>query len=254
MPGWLTATLRWIIAIGVAVGLFLLLGPVVVEEVRDAVGVDRGEEELPETKPAVGPPPLKAGRVEAIANVGVSVGVAEQLSTRTVTVGPRGVDTLLLGFEPVPTDPACLSGVALEVFLHEGVETPVHAFPARIDDLRELTDGEPLPANYLLDRTDPGAAYTTGVGGWLRFKVRGPYQLAARAAADDAPVVLAIRLPKSAESDAGVVLSTIEDRPARLRWAAVEGCEVQPDRNEADPLPGEDTGGDGETPGGSEGG
>lgn len=239
MPGWLAATLRWVIAIAVAVGLFVTLGPLVVDQVGDAVGIGRGEEELPEIETAVGPPPLEAGRVEAVANAAVSLGTVRQLSTRTVNVGPGGLETLLLGFEPVPSDPACLSGVALEVFLHDGVETSVHALPARVDDLRELDDGEPLPANYLLDRTDPGTAYTTGAGGWLRFQVRGAYQLAARAAAEDAPVVLAVRLPTEAEPGDSITLSTIEDRPARLRWAAVEGCELDPVTDEADPLPGE---------------
>lgn len=245
MPGWLTATLRWVIAIAVAVGLFVTLGPLVVEQIGDAVGVNRGEEELPEVETAVGPPPLEAGRVRAVADAAVSLGVVQQLSTRTVNVGPGGMETVLFGFEPVPSDPACLSGVALEVFLHGGVETSVHALPARVDDLRELDDGEPLPANYLLDRTDPGTAYTTGAGGWLRFQVRGPYQLAARAAGEDAPVVLAVRLPNNAEPGDTVTLSTIDDRPARLRWAAVEGCELDPVTDEADPLPGEGDDGDG---------
>lgn len=240
MPGWLAAALRWTIAVAVAVGLFLTLGPLVIEQIGDAVGFGRGEEELPETEVAVGPPPLKAGHVEATTSVGVSVGAAQQLTTPTVTVGPGGFDTLLFGFEPLATDPACLAGVAFEVRLHAGDETSVHALPARIDDLRELTDGEPLPANYLLDRTDPGVAYTVGVGGWLRFQVRGAYQLAARAANDGVPVVLAIRLPSGTEADNGVVVSTVEDRPARLRWAAVDGCEFEPDDEEAtDPLPGE---------------
>lgn len=251
MPGWLASTLRWAIAVAVAMGLFLALGPLVLEQIRDAVGVDRSEEELPETDPAVGPPPLEAGRVQAVANVGVSRGTVESLSSPTVTVGPRGVETLLIGFESVPTDPACLSGVALEIFLHEGVETSVHALPARVDNLRDLTAGEPLPANYLLDRTDPGTAYTTGAGGWLRFQVRGPYQLAARAAPEDAPVALAIRLPNDTDADDGVAFSTLEDRPARLRWAAVEGCELEPATDGADPLPGEDDGAD--SPTGDEG-
>lgn len=245
MPGWLTATLRWAIALAVAVGLFLTLGPLVIQQIGDAVGVDRGEEDLPEIETTVGPPPLKAGRVRAVADAAVSLGAVQQLSTRTVSVGPGGKETLLFGFEPVPSDPACLSGVALEVFLHGGVETSVHALPARVDDLREIDDGEPLPANYLLDRTEPGTAYTTGAGGWLRFQVRGAYQLAARAAGEDAPVVLAVRLPNNAEPGDTVTLSTIDDRPARLRWAAVEGCELDPVTDDVDPLPGERDDGDG---------
>lgn len=234
MPGWLTATLRWIIALVVAAGVFVMLGPLVVEQLREAVGFDREEDELPDAGPEVGPPPLEAGRAEATADMGVSVGTAEPLEGAAVSVGSTGVETLLLGFEALPTDPACLAGVALEVLLLDGVETSVHALPARVEDLEGLDHGEPLPANHLLDRTNPSTAYTTGASGWLRFDVRSPYQLAARAADGDL-VVLAVTLPEEAEG--AVTFSTVDDRPARLRWAKIEGCELDPlDGERTDPL------------------
>jgi hypothetical protein len=234
MPGWLTATLRWIIALAVAAGVFVVLGPLVVEQLREAVGFDHDEEELPEAGPEVGPRPLEAGRTEAVAEMGVSVGAARPLDGATVSVGSTGVETLLLGFEALPTDPACLAGVALEVHLLDGVETAVHTLPARVADLTELTPGDPLPANHLLDRTNPSSAYTTGASGWLRFDVRSAYQLAARAADGDL-VVLAVTIPEA--TDGSVTFSTIDDRPARLRWAKIEGCKLDPlDRERTDPL------------------
>lgn len=227
MPGWLAAMLRWTIAVGVGVAAFVVLGPLVVDRLGDAVGFG-DDAELPELEQAVGPPPLRAGSAEATANAGTSLGAIETLQGPLVSVGAAGVDTLLLGFQPLPTDPACLVGVALEVHLHQGVETSVHTLPARVDDLGELASGHALPADYLLTRTNPSTAYTTGAGGWLRFQVRGAYQLAARAAAPGSPVVLAVQLPADAGNQDVVTFSTLAHRPARLRWAAVQGCDEPP--------------------------
>lgn len=251
MPHWLTVTLRWAVAAGVAVWAFVVLGPMVVDELASAIGFGRGAEELPDVETAMGPPPLTAGHTAAVADAAASLGTVQIPTGATVSVGPGGVDTLLLGFEPLPGDPACLAGVALEIYLHESVETSVHTLPARIDDLVELSDGDGLPANYLLDRSNPAAAYTSGAPGWLRFDVRGPYQLAARAAADDAPVVFALRLPEGAEAGATTTFATVADRPARLRWAAIEGCEEPSGDADADPLGGDEgDDGDGDEAGG----
>lgn len=236
MPQWLTATLRWVLAVGLAVWAFVAIGPMVVEQLGDAVGWDREVRELPEVGQAVGPPPLIAGRTEAVANVGSSLGTVQTLSGPTVSVG-SSLDTLLVGFEAIPQDPACLAGVALEIRLIESVETGVHVMPARVDGLTELEDGQGLPANHLLDRSNPAGAYTTGAPGWLRFDVRGPYQLAARATADDELVVLAVRLPEETDVDGAATFATVDDAPPRLRWAAIEGCDDDPITEEAaDPL------------------
>lgn len=237
MRGWLTATLRWTIALGVAVAAFVVLGPLVIDDLGDAVGFGSGEE-LPELEQEVGPPALRAGRAEATVDAGVSLGTIETLEGPLVSVGGPGVDTLLLGFEPLPADPACLVGVALEISLHKGVETSVHVLPARVDDLGALTDGHPLAADYLLTRTSPSKAHTTGAPGWLRFQVLGAYQLAARAAAPGSPAVLAVRLPPDADSDTLVTFATTDHRPARLRWAAVEGCDEAPSGDQPSPAAG----------------
>jgi hypothetical protein len=236
MPQWLAATLRWTVTLAVGVGAFVMLGPLVLQNLGDAVGFGQ-QQELPELEQAAGPPPLRAGRAEATITAGTSLGAIETLEGPIVSVGQVGVDTLLIGFEPLPTDPACLVGAALEVHLQQGVETPVHVLPARVDNLGDLGDGHPLAADYLLTRRNPSTAYTTGAGGWLRFQVRGTYQLAARAATAGSPVVFAVRLPPEAGDQDLVTFSTVAHRAPRLRWSAVDSCATEHSAGEAMPAP-----------------
>lgn len=228
MPGWVAAIAKWGVAAAVAVTAVTLLWPLAVEQFSDSLAIGSGDDDLPEVEAAMGPPALEAGRSEARTHVTASLGTVEAVSGEHVHVGPGGSEELLVGFEPLPADPACLAGVALEMFVLASTETEVEVLPARLRDLGEFAGGQALPANHTLGRDSPSVAFTDPDGGWLRWDVTGAYALAARESASDAPVPLSVRLPDDAAADDIVDFATLDDpegRVPRLRWAAVAGCE-----------------------------
>lgn len=227
MPSWLATILRWTLAIA-GMGLVAwIAAPLVIDQLSGAITVDDGDDQARRGQPA-GPPPVETGEDQAIIAVGMRNAVIRDVGSPLVFVGPGQADELLIGFEPLPPDPACMSSVTLEVSLVESHETHVYVRPGRVPDLPQRAEGEALPPDAFVDIAGPAVAITNGAPGWLRWDVTDAYALAATATREGGTVVLRVAPTPTEDAEAMTVLhtgaETAAERP-RLSWAAVRGCE-----------------------------
>jgi hypothetical protein len=230
MPSWAWAALKWGGVVGAMVLVLVLVPPMLLDTLSDAItfgGEEEGsflEEELEPTPPPE--PDPEHGEQQATAMVGVRAAAVQTAVAETLTLAEAGADELLVAFDPLPFDPACLIEIDLEINLVEATgQTEIHVRPARVADLAAFNEGEPLPADSAVSAGDPARALTTGAPGGLRWNVTGPYAIAAREAEPGADVVLSVFLPD--DTDLAVTFATgVEnpDRLPRLQWTAVADC------------------------------
>lgn len=233
MPSWGWTIVKWTVAI-VALGVVVYLSaPLAIEQAQDAIRFG-GEDDDPLLDPieTAEPDPspdqeTEEGSAQALAAVAARGGIVDDPDAVEVTIGPGAYDELLIAFEPLPADPACLTGVVLEVQLLESTETSVHVQPARVSDLASLGPGDSLPGNWQVPDTEPSRAFTTGAPGGLRWDVLEVYSLAAREAEPGANVVLSVTTPDG-DPDRATTFATgaeLEDRLPLVEWVALEGCD-----------------------------
>jgi hypothetical protein len=153
-------------------------------------------------------------------------GVVSTLGPATVTLGGDGDHEVLFAFEALPTDPACLTEARLHVAVQDASGAPqVQVQPARVGDLAALAEGDPLPADAAIEAGDAAEASTEESPEALSWTVTAVYSIAAREAAPEAHVVLALLL--APDSEGAITLTAAADDPEqapRLTWTAVEGC------------------------------
>jgi hypothetical protein len=232
MPAWGWTILKWTVALAAMAVVVYVSAPLVMEQVRGAISfggdddtlVDPIVTEEPESTPTR---ETEEATARALVAVGARSGIVEDPAAPEVTVGPGAADELLIAFEPLPTDPACLTGVVLQVQLLESTETSVYVQPARVPDLRAIDSGGSLPANWQVGDVEPSRAFTTGAPGGLRWDVQEAYSLAAREAQPGTNVVLSITTPPG-DPDRATLFATgadLEERLPFIEWAAIAGCD-----------------------------
>lgn len=233
IPEWAISIVRWTLAV---VGLVLLVNftvPRAWEELRTAVGFEAGiddEDDLPEADAAdTEPAAIDEGQIVAQSDIATRNGTVTGRAEPTLTLGPGAAEQMLVGFEAVPADTACLTEVLLEALLLDASgDTEVHVRPATLIDITALENGQALPMDALIEGGPPAVAIAAGgSSGWLRWNVTDTYTLAARSAGPESLVVLSIAPPEDAEGGANVAFATTDnpdDFSARLTWAAVAGC------------------------------
>lgn len=231
MPDWAVATLKWV---GAIVGMVLVVAiavPRALDELSQAITFDDGGLISPETPEATLTPvpeeeeATASGEERAHTAIGSRNALVQAVGGELVSLGADGPDELLVAFDPLPADPACLTRVEFEVQLVESDETDVLVRPARVADLATLEEGDPLPADASVDGGEPSRAITSGAPGRLRWNVTIPYSIAAREAEPGTNVVLSVFLPP--DSEAISTFATGIDNPdaaPSLAWTAVAGC------------------------------
>lgn len=235
MPPWGWSIVKWVTALAVMAVVVYVSAPMAIEQVRDAVRLGGDDDEPlidpidPTETAAPSPgvtPATEEGTASALTAVGARSGIVQDPAAPEVTVGPGAADEMLIAFDPLPADPACLTGVILQVPLLESTETSVHVRPARVPDLAALDSGGSLPANWQVADVEPARAFTSGAPGGLRWDVRDVYSLAVREATPGSNVVLSVTTP-AGDPDRSTVLATgaeLDERLPFLEWAAIAGC------------------------------
>jgi hypothetical protein len=230
MPEWVRTLLKWTSAL-VAMGLVVVLAvPRVLDELSQAVSFDmNGDGIAPLTTPTPADPeelPTISGELSAVAVASVRDQVVTGREPGTVTVGPEHADEVLLAFEPVPADPACIMEIELVIPLLEAPGRPETLVqPAAVGDFSALDEGQPLPGGTILESDEP----VTGVPGEgaerLRYIATAPHAIATREAGAESLVVLSLSLVPDADGSVTVGTPTGEDerRPV-ITWTAVEDC------------------------------
>jgi hypothetical protein len=232
IPGWVLGVLRWGGALIALVLLVTFAVPRAWEQLRTAVTLDTGESRS--ALPAVDdietePERTEEGTLVAVSDLATRNGTIQSRLAETILVGTEGADQILIGFEPVPSDAACIREAILEVFLVESEGVEIQARPAMLTDIRALEDGQALPPDAVIEGVAPALAFAAaGTSGWLRWDVRDAYILAHRSAPDDGLVVLSVAPTAGEEVTPGAVFGTTdnpEDWSARLSWQIVGGCD-----------------------------
>lgn len=233
LPGWVVGIVRWTVAVVALVLLASYAAPRAWTQLQGAVTFDAGgsrdDDDLPAADPAdTEPDELVEDRVVARADLAARNGTILAKASETILLGEEGAELMLVGFEPVQADPACLLDVHLEAFLVESTDNRLYVHPAALTEIVDLEDGQALPADAIIEGSTPATAVATGgTSGWLRWNVHDPYVLAHRSAASDALVVLAVSVDAEEGPGRSSVLGTTdspEDWAPRITWSAVAGC------------------------------
>jgi hypothetical protein len=230
LPPWAISALKWAGAILALLLIVNYAAPRAWQEIRTAIVIDSGDDdELPEADAAATEPTsVEEGEVTAVVDLATRNGTITGRSAETIALGGEGAEQLLIGFDRVPADPACLTEVFLEVYLVESTQTELFVRPAALAEIAELEDGQGLPPDAVIEGSTPSVAVAAqGSSGWLRWDVLGPYTLSHRSASSEAPVVLSLAGPEDGNPERSSVFATTDgaaDTVARLRWAAVEPC------------------------------
>lgn len=229
VPQWVIGLVKWaamLLFLAIVVALAL---PRAIEAMTASIDFGTSDDAEAEATPTAdpGPPPLTTGDGPALADIGVQGGTVRDVATEVLTLGPALSDQVLIAFEPIPLDPACLTDVLLSVFLVESVPTQVYAAPAQLLDINTLADGDPLPADALFSGQQV-TAITNGSPGFLQWNVTEEYTLAARNA-EGGEVILALtsQIPEDPTAQGNTTLAAVdglEQQRATLTWSAVRGC------------------------------
>jgi hypothetical protein len=226
------AALRWLSAL---IGLVALVTFAVPQAVRDLrAGIQIGDEAESSASGAgaggaagVLTGPVADGEGRPVADFAVTAGAAKETAARILTVLGQPGDRIVIAFDRIPGDPACVGKAQVEVFVLKATPTELRLFPSAAFEPTVVTDDAPVPDQPPLP-TPPPLAFTDGTPGFLAWDVTVLYKeyVAAPAVPPAAPFVVAVspsaptaatRLSFAA-SEAGP-----EDAP-RLTWAGVPGC------------------------------
>jgi hypothetical protein len=222
---WTAAVLGFVLLINYAV-------PRAWEDLRGAVILSTGDDDdggLPEADAAATEPTnVIEGEVRSVTDLATRNGTIIGRYAEAIAIGGEGAEQILIGFERVPADPACLTEVTLEAHIAETTDAELFVRPAALAEIAELEDGQALPPDAIIEGATPAPARATaGSAGWLRWNVTGPYTLSHRSARGDAPVVLSIAPHDDGDPNRSTVIGTTdgpEELRARLLWTAVEPC------------------------------
>lgn len=231
MPAWVWTVLKWTAAVVLMAAVVWVSLPMIMEQLQGAVEFGGDGDEADATPEATGggvaTPEVEQGTARSVAAVGARGGIVESPAAPEVTVAPGAADELLVAFEPLPADPACLTNVTLEIQLVESTETSVYVRPAQVAELAALGEGESLPADWLPADIEPARAHTNGTPGGLRWDVTVTYALAAREAEPGTNVVLSVYTPEGDPERATVLATGVGDeaRAPFLDWSGIVGCD-----------------------------
>jgi hypothetical protein len=223
MPEWASATLKWLAALlGMAL-IVVVAVPRALDELSQAITFGDegllGEADSPLDADPIG------GEQAAAAVISVRDGEVAALGAESLTLG-ADEDVAVLLFEPVPTDPACLIEVALQVPLLEAAGQPgMRVLPADSAALAGLQEGEAVPPEAALDSDERASGGPGEDADVLRWTVTGPFAASAAAAGPEAPAALSVALQRGAEGS--VTIGTLPDDPEAgplLTWSAVADC------------------------------
>lgn len=245
MPEWALSIAKWTAAVVVLVLVVGYTAPRAIDELRSSVSLeqtaDDEDEELPEADPEeTDPQSVISDEQIAVLDLSERNGTVQQVATETIVLGPEGGQQMLIGFEHIPADTACLLEVRLAVVVLEGAPARIHVHPAQLLDPHDLTDGAGLAADTIIDGAEPAAAISDGSAGTLLWDVTDIYTLASREAPGDV-VMLSMTPQLEEESEFLMVLGAVEGAPesvAKLLWSAVEGCDDDPLREGGTDTPG----------------
>jgi hypothetical protein len=230
MPYWARTVLKWTAAIVALVAVVAYSAPRALEELRGAVAIDMGEDdEEPEMDDMEVPTPeVQSGQIRASFDLSERNGTIQQVTTEQVVLGDGQGQQMLVAFEPVPADTACITSVVLEVLVHETVPVDLDVRAAQHLDVTALSSGEPLEPDTVIEGVSPVRAISDGSPGWLRWEIAEIYTLAAREAPSDLVVLAVATDHGEAEGEPGAtVLGAVEggeEQAALITWEAVVGC------------------------------
>jgi hypothetical protein len=231
IPPWAVTALKWAAAVLAFIVLVNYAVPRVWTELQGAIVLDTGDDDddLPEVDAAATEATaIEEGQVVAVSDLATANGTITGRTAETVAIGFEGADQLLIGFDRVPADPACLTEVTLEVFLADSSGAELVVRPGVLPEITELEDGQALPPSAIIEGSTSGSAIAAAeTSGWLRWGVLGPYTLADRSASSDSLVVLSIAPHADADAGGSATLATTdgpEETYARLTWTAVDPC------------------------------
>lgn len=225
------STLRWTVALVALVLLVSFTTPRVIDQLQQSVSLNaaNGGDDLPDAEEAdTEPAEVVEGVVLASTDLATRNSTVQGTTAGSILLAPDAAEHLVIGFDPIPQDTACLMEVVLEAFMVETTDTRVHAYPGVLLDISALEDGQAFPPNAIIEDSAPAfAVATAGTSGWLRWDVTDAYRLAARSATEGARVVLALTHPEPEDGQAArTVFGTTdhaEDWSPRLEWSAVSG-------------------------------
>jgi hypothetical protein len=226
MPEWPQTVLKWLAAVlGMALVVVLAV-PRVLNELSEAVTFGEGEDDLleVETPPDADDPATTTGRGGSTGSVRAVDSVVANVGLGTSGLTGQG-QTILIEFERLPTDPACLEAVDLRLTVDELVGEPeVVLQPAQIDDFPTLEQGDALPADALIEVDAPARLQVAELG-YARWSATDAYTLSAREMGADAGIVLALSFGAEAEGEVMFVTSpgAADDSPV-LNYTALEDC------------------------------
>ena len=225
MPGWPQTVLKWLAAVlGMALVVVLAV-PRILDELSEAVTFGEGEENLfdGEAVPDPEDPETTTGRGVTTGSVRVVDSVVANVGLGTSGLTGHG-ESVLMAFEPLPTDPACLEAVDLEVEVDEFTGEPeVMLQPAQLENFEALEQGDALAADALIEVDSPASLQLTEPGG-ERWTATDAYRLAVRQSPDETVVVLALSLAPDAEGDVMFVTSPGAETAPALSYTALEDC------------------------------
>jgi hypothetical protein len=233
LPGWVVSTLKWTTAIVALVVLVNIAAPLAYEQLIGSVtfqsaGGDGNDDDLPEVEEEAVPAALDTGEILATSDLAARNGTIQSRLAETIELGANGAEELLIGFEAVPVDTACLTEVTLQVYLVETTDAEIFVFPAVLEEIASLENGQALPPSALIEGSPPAPALATeGSSGFLRWDVTQIYTLAARSAPDGALVVLALTAGEQPADDRASIFATTDndgELSPRLTWSAVQAC------------------------------
>lgn len=232
-PPWMLSTMKWS---GAVLALLLLVSyavPRAIGQLQQSISFSAGieEDDLPDAEAAdTEPQEVLEGQVEAVTDFASANGTVQGIAAPLIEIGD-GADQIIIGFDAIGQDTACLLDVFLEVFMVDSTDTELLVLPGALLDATAVEDGQALTANAIIEDSAPARAVATaGTSGWLRWDVSSQYRLAARSANPGAPVVLAVRHPDEGDevertTTFGTTDNQQENWSPRLRWSAVGGCE-----------------------------
>jgi hypothetical protein len=231
IPPWMLSTMRWTAAI---VGLVLLVSfttPRVIGHLQQSISLNAAttDDDLPDAEDAdTEPDAVVEDVVLAGTDVATRNGTVEGGTAPAITLAGDGFEQMIIGFDAIPQDTACLIEVTLEAFMAETTGAEVHVLPGILQDISALEEGQALQSNAVIENSAPSRAYASeGTSGWLRWDVTSEYRLAARSARQGASVVLVLRHFEDDEEAGAITVFGTTDHPEdwapRLRWSAVSG-------------------------------
>lgn len=229
------SALRWLVVLAACGVVVVLAVPAALDALGSSIRINEGDSEGDAAEPESDPPadtpaperptgPVTDGRAVATADFAVSEGVVRDSDSPRLSATGRSGEGIVVAFELIDGDPACVESLELAADLVEATPTDIPVYASAVTDPAQLADGDDV-GELTLDDEVRARAITDGTPGRLAWDLTGLY-----AAWTDGltppgtPLVLVLR-PQT--EDARIVVGSVDaDDSAgpRLSWTGQEGC------------------------------